>query len=59
MSNWELGLVDSSSLKLLAGVALVLVLATVIAWLLGCHLGITSTITNLKQRIAAPALHDV
>ena len=53
MSDWELGLLDSSSLKLLGGVVVVLALATVIAWLLGRRLGPTSTIVNLKQRINA------
>ncbi|WP_206604349.1 phosphatidate cytidylyltransferase [Arthrobacter pityocampae] len=53
MSGWELGLLDSSSLKLLGGVVLVLVLATAIARLLGRRLGATSTVTNLKQRINA------
>ncbi|MCC3270980.1 phosphatidate cytidylyltransferase [Arthrobacter gengyunqii] len=53
MSDWELGLLDSSSLKLLGGVVVVLVVATVIAWLLGRRLGPMSTIVNLKQRINA------
>ncbi|PPB50319.1 phosphatidate cytidylyltransferase [Arthrobacter pityocampae] len=48
-----MGLLDSSSLKLLGGVVLVLVLATAIARLLGRRLGATSTVTNLKQRINA------
>ncbi|GAA3291385.1 phosphatidate cytidylyltransferase [Arthrobacter citreus] len=53
MSGWELGLLDSTSLKLLGGVVVVLVLATVTAWLLGRRLGSTGTIVNLKQRINA------
>lgn len=53
MTDWELGLLDSSSLRLLGGVLVVLVLASAIAWLLGRRMGTTSTITNLKQRINA------
>ncbi|TLP73255.1 phosphatidate cytidylyltransferase [Nesterenkonia sphaerica] len=53
MSDWEFGLLDSSALGLLGGVLGALVLASVIAWILGRKMGATSTIRNLKQRINA------
>lgn len=53
MSDWTVGLLDSTALKLLGGVVVVLVIASLTAWLLGRRLGATSTITNLKQRINA------
>ncbi|WP_300343747.1 phosphatidate cytidylyltransferase [Nesterenkonia sp.] len=49
----SIGLLDSTSLALLAGVGAVLVIATLIAWLLGRRIGPTGVIINLKQRIAA------
>lgn len=53
MSGWEIGLLDDTALRLLAGVVVILVIASTVAWILSRRLGTTSTITNLKQRINA------
>lgn len=53
MSDWEIGLLDDTALRLLGGVVVILVVANTVAWLLGRKLGNSSTIINLKQRISA------
>lgn len=53
MSDWGIGLLDETALRLLGGVVVILLIASATAWVLGRKLGTTSTITNLKQRINA------
>lgn len=53
MSDWEIGLLDDTALRLLGGVVVILLVASTVAWLLGRKLGASGTIINLKQRINA------